>query len=157
MSDEMFFTADMKSLRRGKRRTGRTDVCRPCLTWPKDEPEMAWPGVIINVSPYGVCVRMMETLPSGTAVMVQLMRDEEFQEPLATPIEGLIVRIIVQDDGFFDHGIQLNVRQIRRAESRPQQPVRQRQRPQPLRRKKPSRMHTIDLTVGDSGIRRTER
>lgn len=152
MDDEMFFTTDAASLRRGKRRASRTETCRPCLLWPANNPEMAFQGVAINVSPYGMLVRMLDALPAGTSIMVQLMRDDEFSEPMAAPLKGLVVRNESADDTFYDHGIQLIRPEIPRAEPKPAGPVRRRVglRPRPR-----PRMHTLDITVGGRGSRRS--
>ncbi|HOJ34244.1 MAG TPA: hypothetical protein PKY35_11815 [Candidatus Hydrogenedentes bacterium] len=156
MPDEMFFSEDAKCLRRGKRREARTPTCRPCLVWPKDEPEMTFQGVVVDVNPYGMRIRMLDSLPPGTAIMVQLMRDEDFTIPLAAPVEGLIVRNKETAEGLYDHGIQLRLTDFRRSE--PSVPLRPIPRPIiPLRRGGQSRMHIIDITVGNRRTRRTGR
>ncbi len=150
MTDEMFLSDDKKSLRRGRRREQRTDTCRPCRIWPKDAAELSVQGVIINITPYGMCVRMMENVAVGTEVMVQLMRDERFNEPLSPPVEGLIVRVLDDPEGFMDHGVQLLQKQIERHE------VRQLYARTVANSKKrtSTRMHTIDFRVGGPGQRR---
>ena len=50
MADEMFFSPDSKSLRRGKRIAPRTETSRPCLVWPEDAPEMQMRGVILHLN-----------------------------------------------------------------------------------------------------------
>ena len=153
--DELFFFASDTSLRRGKRRTPRTETCRPCLLWSEDVPEFAFQGIALNVTPYGLLIRMLETIPAGTHVMVQLMRDEEFRDPLAPPIKGIVVRIETDSEGFADHGIQLVRPAIPRAES-PLYRTHRRQLPSAPPTRRPSRMHTLDFIIGDGGIRRTE-
>ncbi len=153
MTDEMFFSNDSKSLRRGKRVSGRTEACRPCRVWPKDEEDLAGNGVILDINPYGMRIRMLEFFPAGTNVLVQLMRDDEFKEPLAAPLDGVIVRCRSDMDGFSDVGVQL----IRKHLERPATPiVRPTRRPSTVERPKP-RMHTIDFTVGGQPRRRTEK
>ncbi len=144
MSDEMFLSGDSRSLHRGKRRYKRTDVCRPCILWPKDAPDMTFQGVVLDVTPYGVGIRMLDTLPPGTVIMFQLMRNEDFTEPLSPPTEGMIVRNNIVEEGFIDHGIQIRREQIRRAES--SRPIRiERKLPRPVVRRGQSRMKTTDL------------
>ncbi len=148
MPDEMFFSKDMLSMYRGKRREARTETCRPCIIWSKDAPEVTLRGVMVDVSPYGVCIRMLDSLPSGTRVMVQLMRDESFRRPFAPPLEGIVVRTVNSEEGFVDHGIELHSVQANRTRgARPTQTL-PRRRPGP-RRKASSRMHTLDITLGD--------
>jgi hypothetical protein len=146
MTDEMFFSDDAKSLRRGKRRARRTETCRPCILWPVDARDLEFQGVAINVSPYGMLVRIMDTVPAGTRVDIQLMRDEDFRDPMAAPIPGIVVRIEEAGDGFADHGIQIIRPDIRRPEPRTYWPER---RPSLPERRRSSRMHTIDITIGE--------
>lgn len=153
MFDDMFFSDDNKSLRRGRRRSSRTETCRPCLVWPKEAPELTFSGVAINMNPFGMLVRMIDNMPSGTAVMVQLMRDEEFLEPLTAPLDGTVVRATSGDGEFVDHGMQLSRPPIARAESRPIPRARRTTAPEPTQ----SRMHTMDVQVGKRSTRRLGR
>ena len=153
MFDDMFFSDDNKSLRRGRRRSSRTETCRPCLVWPKEAPELTFSGVAINMNPFGMLVRMIDNMPSGTAVMVQLMRDEEFLEPLTAPLEGKVVRADSDGGEFVDHGMQLSRPAIARTESRPV-PVARRK---VVSENKQSRMHTMDVHVGRRSTRRLGR
>lgn len=153
MPDDMFLSSDNRSLRRGNRRAPRTETCRPCLVWPKDAPDLVSQGVIININPHGMCIRMLEPLPPGTSVLVQLMRDEEFKVPLSAPVEGMVVRTSEVDEGFMDHGVQLLQKVIEREAMSPSHARLNRGRLQ----RRPTRMHTIDLHIGNRGPRRTER
>lgn len=153
MQDEMFFTDDNKSLRRGKRSAPRTETCRPCIVWAKDAPEVEYQGVIMDLSPYGMLVRMLGTLAPGSEIKVQLMRDEEFRDPLADPLDGMVVRTIVDEDGFTDHGVQIVLTEIPKP---PPRPIRMPSQRGSAPRKR-NQMHSIDITIGDRGIRRTGR
>jgi len=153
MFDDMFFSNDNKSLRRGRRRSSRTETCRPCLVWPKEAPELTFSGVAINMNPFGLLVRMIDDMPSGTAVMVQLMRDEEFLEPLTAPLEGTVVRATSGDGEFVDHGMKLSRPAIERSESRPAPLARRKTAAEPA----PSRMHTMDVDLGRRSSRRMGR
>jgi hypothetical protein len=154
MHDEMFFSDDGRLLRRGRRVAARTETCRPCLLWPQDAPEIPIQGVVMDVNPHGMLVRMLDSVPPGTSIMVQLMRDESFSDPLARPREGRVVRHADNSDGFVDHGVRLVVDPIKRVEEMP--PIRIEPRKAPQRPGR-SRMHLIDFTVGDRGSRRTNR
>ena len=153
MYDDMFFANDNASLQRGKRRAARTETCRPCLVWLKDAPEDKYRGVAIDVNPYGACVRMLEPIPEGAEIFLQLMRDERFEQPLTAPLDGVVRRVTEGDGGFTDHGIQIEQEDIRREEA---PPVRSGPRRAETKRE-PTRMHTIDIQIGDSGTRRTGR
>lgn len=153
MSDDMFFSADSRSLRRGKRVAQRTPTCRPCLVWPADAPEIAVQGVILNINPFGMLIRMLETLPSAMDIRIQLMRDEDFQQPLAPPVEGTIVRQVTTEDGFVDHGVRLSQKKTQVESVRRIQYTPPRESPRPAAPK----MHTLDITVGDTIERRPRR
>ena len=151
MPDEMFFSDDMRSLRRGRRRSRRSQAFRPCYVWPKDAPDLRFEGVVLDICPYGMLVRTIESLPAGTTVCIQLMRDESFREPLAQLHEGTVVRMAMDEGGFTDHGIALTQPEMRRVEPKPLSagPRRPANTPQ-----SGNRMHTIDITVGERGTRR---
>ena len=152
MTDEMFFSSDMRSLRRGKRAAARTETCRPCLVWETAQPGNRLQGVVMDINPYGVRVRMFETLPPNTEVIVQLMRDEDFQVPLATAVEGTVVRLESAAGNLTDHGIRLVKQEIEHRESKP---IRIERRP--ARRTRKARMHAFDVTVGERHKRRSGR
>lgn len=153
MSDDMFFSSDSRSLRRGKRIAQRTPTCRPCLVWPADAPEIAVQGVVLDMNPYGMLIRMLEVLPPPTVVRVQLMRDDTFDQPLAAPLEGRVVRHAGGEGVFLDHGILLSQKKsqteaIRRIQYVP---------PRALLKRPPPRMHTLDITIGDNMEGRPKR
>lgn len=154
MRDEMFFSSNQKALRRGKRRAARTEVCRPCLVWADDAPDFTLKGVVLDATPYGLCVRMLEQFPARTPVHVQLMRDEEFHEPLSNPLEGTVVRTFIAAEGFIDHGIQIERPEIKQVpDSRPaqQRTPKRSYRPAPA-----PRMYTADLPISGLGTRRRD-
>ena len=151
MSDEMFFSNDDLSLIRGKRIAARTEVCRPCLIAARGPSPRAIEGVIVDMNPHGMLIRTMEHIPVGSKVVVQLMRDDNFQRAISVPREGTIVRATAAEDGFTDHGIKLVNKRSPKASERPITIERARPRPKSA----PTRMHTIDLTIG--GPRRGRR
>ena len=144
MADEMFFSEDMRSLRRGRRIAPRTETCRPCLVWLKEEPEEKHCGVVMDINPYGMRIRMLDQIATGKPILVQMMRDDEYKQPLAAPVEALIVRQIEEADDMTDHGVRIMQKEIRRYEPRPA-PIEKR----PVARKQKARMYTLDITVGD--------
>ena len=149
MADDMFFTDDMRSLRRGKRIAPRTETCRPCLVWAKDDQGTKFFGVVMDINPYGMRIRMMDEIGQDTAVVVQLMRDEDYEVPLARPIDATVVRIQPAKEDLTDHGVQVRWEENGRQEARP---VRIEQRP-PVQRQR-ERMYTLDITVGNRPRRR---
>jgi len=152
MPDDMFFSADSKSLHRGKRTTRRTDTCRPCLVWLKDASGQQFEGVVMDISPYGMLIRMLQAMPPGTEVRVQMMRDDEFRTPLAAPRDGVVVRAKLGQEGFTDHGVRIEQKPIVRPESRPVElPKRSARRP------RRTKMHTIDVTQARRTGRRSGR
>lgn len=151
MPDEMYFTTGDRSLRRGRRIARRTPTCRACLLWPKEAPDLRLQGVVMDINPYGMLIRMLEPFAHGTAICVQLMRDEDFEQPLAAPVEGTVVRVLPQDNGFTDIGVHIARKQIQRFET----PLIRIERRRPTLTRRP-RMHTIDYTVGKQTRRRIE-
>jgi hypothetical protein len=151
--DDMFFRNDGKSLKRGQRRDKRTETCRPCRVWRADDPDGAMEGVVMDVNKYGMRIRMLDDIEVDTVVHIQLMVDEEFKEAMAPPMEARIARCIPDGEGFVDHGIQILRREIRREESKPI--VVKKRAPLPPTRR--TRMHTLDITVGDRGSNRGRR
>jgi hypothetical protein len=140
MPDEMFFTDDAKSLRRGRRVTSRTPTCRPCVLWPLDEPALRQEGVVMDVNPYGCRIRSLLAFPVGSRVGIQIMRDDEFVQPLSAVQEGEVVRTQQALPGFTDHGIRLIQKEITKVETRPVE-----RQPRPSAPRQPTRMHTRDL------------
>ncbi len=145
MPDEMFFTQDERSLRRGKRRDRRTETCRPCVLQTADGALHQLEGVVLDMNAHGLLVRTLETLPIGANVSIQLMRDDTFAEPISRTLTGHVVRRDNAGDGFTDHGVKLKESNIRRPERRPAFRI----PAAPERPAAPARMHTFDMTVGD--------
>ena len=151
MPDEMFFSNDDLSLIRGKRIAARTEVCRPCLIAARGPSPRAIEGVIVDVNPHGMLIRALEHIPVGWKVVGQMMRDDSFQRAISLPRDGTIVRATAAEDGFTDHGVKLENKRIPKANEKPITIERARPRPKSA----PTRMHTIDLTIG--GPRRGRR
>ncbi len=150
--EDMVVSPDLRSMNRGRRVAPRTEVCRPCLVWLPDAPGERWQGVMLDLNPYGMRIRMLDTLEEDTVLAVQMMRDEEFRLPLSPPIRVRVVRVAESPDGFIDHGVKVLLSKIRKPEEgrrvRPEAP-------QVFRPRRP-RMHTADLNRG-GGPRRPGR
>jgi hypothetical protein len=143
--ETMVWSEDQKSLHRGRRVAPRTEVCRPCLVWLQIAPDLKLQGVVLDLNPHGMRIRLIEHLPVGTPIVVQMMRDDEFQVPLSRPIDVKVVRIISGFGGLVDHGVQVEFKPIKRAEeARPVTTT----RPRATRRQR-ARMHTLDVTLGN--------
>lgn len=143
--ETMVWSEDQKSLHRGRRVAPRTEVCRPCLVWLQVAPDLKLQGVVLDLNPHGLRVRLIERIPPGTPIVVQMMRDDEFKIPLSRPIEAKVVRIVPGYGGLVDHGVRVELKPIKRAEeARPVASV----RPRTVRRTRP-RMHTLDVTLGN--------
>lgn len=144
MSDEMFFSKDEKSLIRGKRIAARTETCRPCTLTTIGPESETLKGVIMDMNPFGMLIRTLDAIPLGTDISIQMMRDDEFSKSLSTPREALVVRRERLSDGFTDLGVRIVNKQIQKASERPIEIERKKPRP----RFKPTRMHTLDITIG---------
>lgn len=113
----MVISTDNRSMQRGRRRARRTEVCRPCLVWRPEDPDQTFEGVVLDLNPRGLRIRMLDAFPEGTRLKAQLMRDENFQVPLSQPLTVKVVRVGHSPDGFVDHGTALEVAKIKRAET----------------------------------------
>lgn len=152
--EEMFLSKDAKSVQRGKRTAPRTEVCRPCVVWREALPEHTLQGVIMDLNPYGMRIRMLAPVEEGADIMVQMMRDEEFRVPLSPPIKARVVRMTGSMEGFVDHGIKVRVAKIRRVREQSAVAV---ELKSPKRRMSTRMYSLMDLTVDDRGVRRTGR
>ena len=144
MPDDMYFARNERSLYRGKRAASRTETCRPCLMRPLAGEELTIKGVILDINPFGMMIRSIESVAVGTKVTVQLMRDEHFQEPFSSILNGRVVRHLGTSGTFTDHGVRLDKDDGAQQESKPIK-IEQKRRPAA---RKTTRMHTIDYTVG---------
>lgn len=142
--ENMFVSSDQKSLSRGRRAAPRTPVCRPCLVWLPSDEDAKQQGVLLDLNPYGMKLRMIESLEEGTDIVVQMMRDDDFRVPLSRPIHGRIVRRETGFSGFIDHGVKVSIQAIQKAGGTPVPRLAPRI---PLRGTKP-RMHTADYRYG---------
>ena len=111
MPDDMFFSKDERSLLRGKRVAKRTDTCRPCKLVIQGTPSYTLNGVVLDITPHGMLIRTMESIPLDTKLIIQLMRDDSFSKPFSTPHQATVVRNEGESEGFFDHGIQIHMAQ----------------------------------------------
>jgi len=148
-AENMMISTDSRSLRRGRRVAPRTQVCRPCLLWQADDPEDKREGVVMDLNPYGLQIRMLDSFPRGAQLFLQMMRDEEFSIPLSPPIRVAVVRVTEHDTGFVDHGMKVMLAKIKKAEDG--RPVRL-DRPR-IPRRTPTKMHMADFTNERSGRR----
>jgi hypothetical protein len=151
--DNMVVSPDERSIHRGRRRAPRTNVLRPCLVWYPENPEERMQGVLLDLTPWGMRLRMLDLFREGSRLTLQMMRDEEFREPLSAPLHVKVVRIAATPEGFYDLGLTIQHATIRKAES--SAPVRI-ERPKPAVRRS-ARMYSVDLETGGRGGRRTGR
>lgn len=151
--EDMFISPDTKSIRRGRRIAPRTEVCRACIVSTPEDPDAFKEGVVLDLNPYGVRIRMLERLEEGAEVVFRLMRDEDFSVPLSGPIRAWVIRVHRTDEGFFDHGLKVKIAAIRKAPA--VRPV-EIDRAQP-RRRVLSRMYSIEGPEDGRGGRNSGR
>jgi len=113
----MVISSDNRSMQRGRRRVRRTEVCRPCLVWVAEDEGNKYQGVVLDLNPRGMRIRMLDEFQEGVLLRAQLMRDENFQVPLSQPLTVRVVRVAHSPDGFVDHGMALEIAKIKRAET----------------------------------------
>lgn len=147
--EELVVSADATSVRRGRRKAPRTEVCRPCLVWFSEAPDDKMEGVVMDLNPHGMRLRMLDRLEAGEVIMVQLMRDDAFQIPLSPPITLHVMRVEEGSDGLIDHGLKIQHAKIKAAPSTPAST----RTPAVSRPSQATRMHTVDTL----DARRTRR
>lgn len=153
MPDDMYFTNDERSMYRGKRIAKRTETVRPCLVQTLGDEGLELKGVVMDITPFGMLIRIMESVRVGTELTIQLMRGDQFREAFSSRLRGTVVRHDGSSGGFTDHGVRLHIKEIPRAETRP---IIIEEKP-PAPRRAPTRMHTIDHTIGGLPKRRSPR
>jgi len=108
MADEMFFSANGKTLRKGRRAAKRTEVQRPAAFWRADDEGGLFQGLIRNLNPYGLLLESDNGLPVGTEVCVELKRDELFADSLSS-LKGTVARLVGTGTGTWHMGIQIAI------------------------------------------------
>lgn len=151
-NEDMVVSTDSRSMRKGRRVAPRTEVCRPCLIWTEETEGEKTQGVVMDLNPHGMRIHAIDAYPAGTVLYVQMMRDEDFQIPLSEPITVRVIRV-GEVDGFFDHGVRLVLKRIRRVgEVRLMRPM----APRPTRRIG-TRMHIADYAIDEKTSGRSGR
>jgi hypothetical protein len=105
MADDMFFSADGKTLRKGRRIAKRTPVTRPAEFWCADDQGELLRGVVKDLSPYGLLLECKQVLPVGTKICVELKKEELFADTL-TSLMCKIVRSVETEFGPWHMGVQ---------------------------------------------------
>ena len=143
MADEMFFSADGKTLRKGQRVAKRTSVRRPAEFWRADDEGGLFLGIIRNLNPYGLLLESSTGLPVGTEIRLEMRRDEHFADAL-TCLTGKVARLIGTANGTWQMGIQLAI-----APSKPKsKPIRIPEKRSTLPERHPTRMYSLDYVLG---------
>ena len=143
MADEMFFSADGKTLRKGRRKAKRTPVKRPAGFWCADDQGGIFQGLVRNLNPYGLLLESDKDLPVGTEIWVELKRDELFADSLSC-LRGKIVRVSDTQTGVWHMGVQLAVVPPKSASK----PIRITQKISTLPGRRPTRMYSLDYVLG---------
>jgi len=143
MTDEMFFSVDGKTLRKGRRIAKRTVVRRPAEFWRADGKGGLFQGLIRNLNPYGLLLESDKGLPVATAIWVELKREEVFSGALSC-VEGKVVRVVDTGAGTWQMGVQLVVA----SRKEPSKPIRITPKKSALPERRPTRMHTLDYVLG---------
>ena len=143
MADNMFFSADGKTLKKGRRIAERTPVRRPAEFWRADDKDGRNQGLIRNLNPYGLLLEAAGGLPVGTVIRVELKRDEFFAGCLSC-VKGKIVRALDTGRGTWQMGVQLILERPKLASK----PIRIEPKKSTLPKRHPTRMHTLDIVLG---------
>jgi hypothetical protein len=139
----MFFSADGKTLKKGRRIARRTAVRRPAEFWCADDEGGLYQGLIRDLNSYGLLLESGRDLPVGTLIQVELKRDGYFSGPLSC-VKGRIVRVVDTSRGTWQMGVQLILARPEPASK----PIRIEPRKSTLPERKPTRMYTLDTVLG---------
>ena len=143
MADEMFFSVDGKTLKKGRRAAKRTLVSRQAEFWRADDQGGLLQGLIRDLNSYGLLLESNEALPVGTKIWVELKRDELFADSLSC-VKGEIVRLVDIQSGAWHMGVQLAI-----APPKPvSNPIRITPKRSTLPERRPTRMYSLDYVVG---------
>ena len=143
MADEMFFSADGKTLRKGRRAARRTSVQRPAEFWRADDEGGLFPGLIRNLNPYGLLIESRVALPVGTEICIEMKRDEHFADAL-TCLNGNVARLVGTGNGTWQMGVQLAIAPPKPAAK----PIRIPPKRSTLPERRPTRMYSLDYVLG---------
>jgi len=147
MADEMFFSADGKTLRKGRRAARRTSVSRPAEFWRSDDEGGLFLGVIRNLNPYGLLLESGMGLPVGTQICIEMKRDEHFADSL-TCLKGEVARLVGTGNGTWQMGVQLAVAPPKPASK----PIRISPKRSTLPERHPTRMYSMDYVLGSEEL-----
>jgi hypothetical protein len=143
VADDMFFSADGKTLKKGRRVTKRTPVKRLAEFWRADDKGGLYRGLIRDLNPYGLLLECNRGLPVDTVIQVELKRDGSFADPLSA-VNGRIVRVVDTGRGTWQMGVQLILARPEPASK----PIRIEPRKSTLPERKPTRMYSLDTMLG---------
>jgi len=109
--DELFFTPDGKSLRRGRRGSKRHAIERLVHIWRPGDEENRAIGVATDISLEGVLVYTSEPFGIGEEVMLDIKRSKESDGPTFIYVRGEIVRHTPPRNGMLGLGIRMRAKE----------------------------------------------
>ncbi len=146
MADKMFFSDDHRSLRKGRRNHPRTDVSRPVVFHPADSPDEKIQGRLRNLSRDSALLESPIFLPIDSEIELNVQKDDKGIGGTLIQIKAIIARADRNEDSIFELGLRLV--QSNLPDKKP--PTRRpRAVPPPPPTRKPSRMHILDIIVGE--------
>ena len=115
MADELYFSADGKSLRRGQRASKRRPIERSVQIWRTGDGAEAEPitAVATDISLEGVLVQTGDEFAVDEEVMIDIKRSKDITAPSFLYARGTVVRILTEEDEQVGIGIRMTAKERR--------------------------------------------
>ena len=105
--EELYFSSDGKSLRRGQRSSKRRPIDRHVEMWRVGDQANLIQGRATDISMDGLMIEATGDFVIGDEIMVDVRRGKELDTPTFLYARARIVRIIERSDGLSGYGIHL--------------------------------------------------
>lgn len=107
MVDELYFSPDGKSLRRGQRTSKRRPIDRRVTMWRVGDEANPTEGQATDISMDGLMIQAAAGFAVGDEIMVDVRRGKDLDTPTFLYARARIVRIVERNDGLSGYGIHL--------------------------------------------------
>lgn len=107
MAEELYFSPDGKSLKRGKRGAKRRPIDRRVEMWRLGEEDQRVEGTATDISLDGLMIRAPADFTIGEEIMVDVRRGKELDTPTFLYARARVVRIVDGDAGGRGFGLRL--------------------------------------------------
>ena len=107
MVEELFFSEDGKSLRRGHRNANRRDVERMVTIQRVEGDGEPVVGLALNISLEGIFIQTAEPFEVGEKLMIDVKEGKELDTPSYMYVRGQVMRRVPMDADLFGIGVRM--------------------------------------------------